>query len=175
MIISCHNCHKKLKIAEEKLPQDKAKVLVRCPSCQAKLIIDLAAHRKQSPARQADETQIGKEADETEINTNLARIKRAKLVNMATQQEYHLEIGKQNIVGRSQTADISIPDAHLSRQHCAIDAQIKGGSSAYVLIDQNSTNGTFYNGKKLSSFDKPYLSHNDKITIGHTELKVILF
>jgi pSer/pThr/pTyr-binding forkhead associated (FHA) protein len=33
-----------------------------------------------------------------------------------------------------------------------------------------STNGTFHNGKRLTRFDKIFLSNGDSLRIGHTEL-----
>jgi predicted component of type VI protein secretion system len=49
------------------------------------------------------------------------------------------------VVGRDTSADLTIPDAEVSRKHARLYKQ--GGG--YVLEDSGSTNGTFVNGQKL--------------------------
>jgi len=48
-------------------------------------------------------------------------------------------------VGRDTSADLTIPDAEVSRKHARLYLQAGG----YVLEDLGSTNGTFVNGQKL--------------------------
>ena len=68
------------------------------------------------------------------------------------------------ILGRSQHAHITIPDANLSRSHCAITAMGQG----YRIEDMSSTNGTTVNGKRI---DQAILREGDRIVLGETEIE----
>ncbi|MHC4506689.1 MAG: FHA domain-containing protein [Planctomycetota bacterium] len=68
------------------------------------------------------------------------------------------------ILGRSQHAHITIPDANLSRSHCAIAATGQG----YRVEDMSSTNGTCVNGKRI---DQALLREGDRIVLGETEME----
>jgi predicted Zn finger-like uncharacterized protein len=185
MIVTCQSCKTKLKIAEEKLPKNKNTVLIRCPKCKENVILNLAEKQEQQATQNDfDKTEITELEDKTEINisnTATKQFKKAKLIRLDNKQEFALKVGK-NIIGRSQNADITLADPKMSRKHCYIEMQIKNESFAYVLVDDGSisdkgvpsTNGTFYNGKKLSPYDKPYLDNQDKIRVGSTELVFVL-
>ena len=49
------------------------------------------------------------------------------------------------VLGRSRTADVSIPDALISRHHCQIDFV----EHQFLLRDLESTNGTVVNGEMI--------------------------
>jgi predicted component of type VI protein secretion system len=68
-----------------------------------------------------------------------------QLVMKANPGKIYPLIKNELIVGRDTTADITIPDAEVSRKHARLFMQ--GGG--YVLEDTGSTNGTFVNGQKL--------------------------
>lgn len=59
---------------------------------------------------------------------------------------YPLQVGL-NTVGRSDDNDVVIPDAYVSRRHCAI---LVHAGSGCELHDIASKNGTFINGNRLS-------------------------
>jgi|SRR6516162_926027 hypothetical protein len=65
---------------------------------------------------------------------------------MDTEHVYPLKVGI-NTVGRSSENDVVVPDAFISRRHCAILVHVNRGCE---LHDTASKNGTFLNGTKLS-------------------------
>ncbi|MHC4821499.1 MAG: FHA domain-containing protein, partial [Planctomycetota bacterium] len=67
--------------------------------------------------------------------------------------------GKPYSVGRSEGADLCIPDAKISRLHCRLVA--KGGG--WFLEDLHSRNGTFVDGKRVG---ESKLRHGMAITLG---------
>jgi Protein of unknown function (DUF3662)/FHA domain len=75
---------------------------------------------------------------------------------------HELHVGS-NVVGRSQDADLRLPDTGVSRRH--VDVQFDG--NAAVLHDLGSTNGTTVNGHRTQSWQ---LQHGDVIRLGHTVL-----
>lgn len=66
--------------------------------------------------------------------------------------------------GRAETSTIPIRDAKASRQH----AQIQQHGSEFVLVDLNSSNGTFVNGGRI---EEHVLSNGDEIRIGDAILQ----
>jgi general secretion pathway protein A len=70
------------------------------------------------------------------------------------------------LIGRSDHNDISIGSRFISRHHALL---VRHGSSTF-LMDLNSTNGTFVNGKRVSNH---VLLHDDLITLGHHKIKFI--
>ena len=61
--------------------------------------------------------------------------------------------------GRAESSTVTIRDAKVSRQH----AQIQQQGSEYILVDLNSSNGTFVNGERI---EEHVLSNGDEIEIG---------
>lgn len=75
------------------------------------------------------------------------------------------------VIGRSTTADISLPDDSASRNHARIDGVAPGDDVTFVITDLGSTNGTFVNSRRVESAQ---LDDGDKIQIGDTILKFVL-
>lgn len=73
--------------------------------------------------------------------------------------EYEVKDGL--VMGRRLEAPIHLNDVKASREHARIAAE--GG--AFVLVDLESTNGTFVNGAKIR---RHRLAHDDVIRIGRT-------
>lgn len=67
------------------------------------------------------------------------------------------------VVGRGETAALVLRDETISRNHC----EIQNEGTRHLLVDLDSTSGTFLNGNRL---DRPIaLRHGDKIELGkHT-------
>ena len=72
------------------------------------------------------------------------------------------------VLGRSHSADITIPDAQLSRRHAEIRMNSAG---QFELVDLDSTNLSIVNTHDVS---RHVLSHGDQILLGDTELEVEL-
>jgi pSer/pThr/pTyr-binding forkhead associated (FHA) protein len=66
-------------------------------------------------------------------------------------------------IGRSRDCDIVIPDQMASRKHCVI-RKVSGG---YVLVDQQSKNGTTVNGLPTRNWN---LRDGDLNAIGNTKI-----
>ena len=67
------------------------------------------------------------------------------------------------VIGRSKDCDIRLDDANASRRH----AEVRQEGTAYWLVDLDSTNGTTVNGRRQQ---RARLEHDDRITVGSTEL-----
>ena len=66
-------------------------------------------------------------------------------------------------IGRRSSNDLSIVEKAISRKHCRIDYD----GEFYWLVDCESRNGTFVNGRKVT---KCLLYDGDVIAVGHTRL-----
>src|SRR5579864_2871954 len=75
------------------------------------------------------------------------------------------------VIGRSPTADWSLPDPqhYISSIHCEIDYR----DGAYVLNDK-STNGTFVNGVQARMAGPHPIASGDVIVIGHYSIEAQL-
>ncbi len=69
-------------------------------------------------------------------------------------------------VGKLSTNDFQLNDNSVSRQHC----QFLKSKDGYKIVDLNSTNGTFVNGKKIK---ERVLKEEDNVTIGRTTLTFV--
>lgn len=76
-------------------------------------------------------------------------------------QEYPLVLSS-NIIGREPINDVVFPDPEVSRRHARIVAQ----NNNYYIEDLGSTNGTFVNGRRISSVTR--LSNGDIIDLGES-------
>jgi len=66
-------------------------------------------------------------------------------------------------IGRRSVNDLKIVDKGVSRQHCRVDYD----GEFFWLVDCDSRNGTFVNGRKIS---RTMLYDGDVIRIGHSRL-----
>ena len=72
------------------------------------------------------------------------------------------------VLGRSQSADITISDSQLSRRHAEIRVNTAG---QFELADLGSTNLSIVNANDITCHT---LRHGDQILLGNTELNVEL-
>ena len=78
-------------------------------------------------------------------------------------RDFRLVTGR-NVMGTAADCDIVLTDPYLSSKHMAIRHE----DGRFMLIDLDSTNGTFVNDRRAT---KTELIDNDKIRLGRTELK----
>ena len=72
----------------------------------------------------------------------------------------------QRTLGRSSRADFIVDGELLSRVHCRLSATAPG---ELTVEDLNSTNGTFVNGRRVTS---AALVHGDRLRVGSVELMI---
>ena len=70
-------------------------------------------------------------------------------------------------IGRSDDNDVVLNHTSISRRHATIE---KKSQDEFIISDQNSTNGTYINGKRLNGSQK--ISKNDIIIIGRFQLSL---
>ena len=89
-----------------------------------------------------------------------------KLINLRRDLNFKIyesySIRENAVIGRSKKCDIYINDKYLSKEH----ARIFFDRDKFFIEDLNSTNGTFINGKEISSAHPVKLKDNDKISFG---------
>jgi hypothetical protein len=78
-------------------------------------------------------------------------------------QDFRLVTGK-NISGTSADCDIVLTDAYMSGRH----ATIRHEDDAFMLIDLDSTNGTYVNDKRIA---KQEIFDNDTLRFGKVEMR----
>jgi pSer/pThr/pTyr-binding forkhead associated (FHA) protein/uncharacterized RDD family membrane protein YckC len=66
-------------------------------------------------------------------------------------------------IGREATNKVVVSDPSVSRQHAWVEKREDG----YYLVDKNSSNGSFVNGKKIT---QQKLNHNDKLQLGNAQI-----
>ncbi len=70
-------------------------------------------------------------------------------------------------IGRSDDNDVVLNHSSISRRHATIE---KKSQDEFIISDQNSTNGTYINGKRLNGSQR--ISKNDIIIIGRFQLSL---
>ena len=73
-------------------------------------------------------------------------------------------------VGSKDEMDISIPENGVSRHHLTIYESEFG----YYIEDNDSTNGTFINNKKINPFQKRVILDGDIVTLAETKLIICI-
>jgi hypothetical protein len=69
------------------------------------------------------------------------------------------------VIGRLPECAIAINDGNISRRH----AEVRAGTTAYVVVDLGSTNGTMINGVRIAGEQR--LRDGDIISVGSTHIR----
>ncbi len=75
-----------------------------------------------------------------------------------------IAVGQRLLMGRSSQNDVTLQDSKVSRQHARIEQRPDG----YYLVDQQSSNGSFVNGRRVS---QQLLRSGDEIRLGSTVME----
>jgi pSer/pThr/pTyr-binding forkhead associated (FHA) protein len=78
---------------------------------------------------------------------------------------FRLTPGAIKTIGRAPRADLILDAALVSRLHCRLEA----GEAALVVVDLESTNGTFINDTRV---ERGTVEDGDRLRVGRVELKV---
>lgn len=183
MQLTCPNCQTNYQIADEKIPAGGARA--NCANCGQIIIIPGAGDDKKSSRLLSGSSKIDfgqtmaydfSEVDQsqTEISALLEKMSEREpfigegmipvLKEVQTGKE-HLLPGAQATIGRSST-DITLDDPEVSRSHCLI----KVFGDRVVIMDLDSTNGTYVDGKKVKTANLGVL---EQFRIGNTVLELI--
>lgn len=103
------------------------------------------------------------------MSDNVPTLAKLTWTNPQTQQEeeFVLTEGATASIGRLAENDICIPEQHVSRRHAVIAYDASVG--AFLVKDAGSSNGTFVNGKQIST--PMLLMHGDEIRLHVPTLK----
>ena len=191
MIIECTNCHAKYQYDEERFERKPSKK-IKCAKCQQIFEIFNPAFSSKPEAKPAvgESTAMRRDAKFTRseplpVNdvTAEAPVPPAKKgANLALPQGKRLSLAiidgpdagnvfriekPRVIIGRSG-ADLTLNDTDASRQHAAVEVR----DLEYTLHDLGSTNGTIYEGEKVT---KPTeLQNHSEFVIGSSTLMLIV-
>jgi predicted Zn finger-like uncharacterized protein len=194
MIVSCPSCSAKYQYDESRFGDSPSKKLkcskcgvvfeVSRPGAQAEAPLEADSHHTTLQSQPAQK----KSTDETTKQFDLDRLRASgedeqslpQLAPLPSDRRYSLAVilganagqiyplGKPRVVmGRGQGSDIQLPDSEISRRHAMIEIH---GEDA-VLIDLQSTNGTFVDGSRIQR--APLASHQE-FSVGTTTLMFIV-
>ena len=91
----------------------------------------------------------------------------ASLIDTTHGKTFPLSSARQ-LIGRESNCDIVIPDINASRTHAELRFEQPG---VWVLTDLGSTNGTFVNGRQITS---QVLQGGERIVMGTTNLQFVI-
>jgi hypothetical protein len=90
--------------------------------------------------------------------------KKTESVNGALKgHDFRLRDGK-NMIGTAADADVVLTDQYMSARH----AVIRHEDGVFMIVDLDSTNGTYVNDSRIS---KEEIIDNDRVRLGRTELR----
>jgi signal transduction histidine kinase len=86
--------------------------------------------------------------------------------------EGHFDLGERLLIGRGVHCQVVIEDEGISRSHL----QIERGEErlTFFAVDQDSTNGSFLNGRPLAPHAPTRLHHGDRLSVGSRTIHYIV-
>jgi len=183
MQITCSNCQTNYRIADEKIPAGGGRA--NCANCGQIILVPGTRDGDESsrPLSGTSITDYGQtmaydfsevDQSQTEISTLLQKVSESdpflddglvlSLRDVQAGKEHPLD-GVQLTVGRSG-AEINVDDPEVSRRHCLI----KVYGDRVVIMDLESTNGTYVGGKKVRTAS---LGISEQFTIGNTTFVLV--
>ena len=184
MQLSCPNCQTNYQIADEKVPAGGARAT--CANCGQAIFIPGVEDGKKASGLLSESSNVDygqtmaydfSEVDQsqTEISALLEKTSDREpfiregivpiLREVTSGTEYRLT-GPQVTVGRSGT-DITVDDPEVSRNHCLI----KVFGDRIVIMDLDSTNGTYVEGKKVKTAN---LGDSERFGIGNSAFELVI-
>ncbi len=166
IFLVCPNCRTRLSFSEQMGWQDR---IVECPVCHFKAKANVyqggsaaqGGHGSDDEATQLPGGLMQQHEDIGQIRVG------------TTNQRCPLKMGS-NVIGRiaqSGKADIQIThDEYMSRRHLQIDVVKTSYGIEHRLIEINSKNIVYLNGKPIQRNDILKLSFGDRLTLGKTDV-----
>ena len=183
MKLTCSGCQTNYQIADEKIPAKGARA--NCANCGQVILVPGANSDEKSSSLLSDSSKVDygqtmaydfSEVDQsrTEISAFLEKISEREpfmeeglvlsLRDIQTGEEYPLP-GAEVTIGR-RGANINVDDPEVSRSHCLI----KVFGDRIVILDLESTNGTYVQGRKVMTAS---LGVSEQFTIGNTKVELV--
>lgn len=183
MKVNCANCGNVYLVDAEKVPSEGARA--KCPGCGNDIFIQgSAGGRAGSPLlpksshpdygrtiaydfQAVDQSVTDASNLLRQVSENAPRLgegKSYRLVDMASGQVFAINRAEV-VVGRSG-AEVNLTDPEVSRRHCLL--KIYGGYA--LLSDLESTNGTYFEGRKVMTAKVPV---GGVFSVGNTTLKLL--
>ena len=106
--------------------------------------------------------------NDSPIGQHLDKIAETKQVSYLVFNKQKIQLVAKITIGRETDNNIVIDSKLASRHHCIIQ-KIR---DEFFLKDENSTNGTFLNGRRIPSDKYVKLNRGDKLTVGSANLVI---
>ncbi len=138
---------------------------LQCPDCQVEEKVEKEEAEEEKiiiAPELLKKTPVPEEAIENTfvlLEKPLLIIRKGKMIG----KKFYLSYDRSITIGRSENCDISLEDITISSQHCRIIPQ----QDKFIIVDLQSTNGTFINEKKIK---QSILKEGDIIRVGETQL-----
>ena len=184
MKLTCSSCNTNYHIADEKVPPKGARA--NCPNCGQVILIPAKGSGPEASVllTKSASADFGQtiaydfsEVDQSgsEISALLEEVSGVEpffpadsevlFRDVQTGEDFSLP-APEVTMGRSGN-QVNLTDPEVSRQHC----QVRVFGDRFVITDLKSTNGTFYQGRKVVTIK---LGAGDRFTVGNTTLEAVI-